>query len=122
MCFQNNFFHHPLFRDRNFTITLTAVIIEGMAFMAAAIYFPYSLSVLQASTMDPYRQALCYNIAFCTFFVAAFASALYIYKIKSVRSPCMMTFFVFLAFFIAMASVTATTPEANFWATSSSTA
>lgn len=109
--------HHALFRDRNFPIALIAVFIEGMAFMAANVYFPYSLSVLQATTMGAFRQALCYNIAFCTFAVAALVAGFYIYKTRTVRIPGMLTFASFIVFFAMMASVTATTHQAFFWGT-----
>lgn len=60
--------------------------------MAAAVFFPYSLSVLQEGKMDLYKRALCQMVGFCSFAVSCFATSLYIYKTKSVRVTGMLTF------------------------------
>lgn len=107
--------HHSLFQHRNFAVSIIAVFIEGMAFMAANVYFPYVLSVLQATTMSPFEQALCYMVAFPAFGVAALVSGWYIYKTRTVRVPGIVTFVTFLIFFILMATISPSTPQANYW-------
>lgn len=112
---KDGLFHHSLFCDRNYVISLIAIFIEGMSYMAAGIYFPASLSVVQAGKMSAYRQALCYMVGFCAFGVCSFATGLYIYKRKTVRITGMLTFVMMLVFFIVMSTVTVKTSEANFW-------
>jgi hypothetical protein len=83
--------------------------------MAAAVFLPYSLSVLQAGKMDLYKRALCQMVGFCSFAVSCFATSLYIYKTKSVPVTGMLTFVSLLIFMIVMATVNTSTPSANFW-------
>lgn len=108
-------FHHDLFRDRNFAIALIASAMEGMIYMAANIYFPTTLAIVQEGKMGVYRQALCFMVGFCGFAISAILVGFYIYKTKSIRMTGVLTFIVFLAFCVSLATVTATTPEANFW-------
>jgi len=112
---KDGLFHHALFQDRNYIISLLALFIEGLSYMAAGLYFPAALSVVRAGKMSAYRQALCYMVGFCSFGFFSFATGYYIYKAKTVRFTGILTFVAMLLFFMVMASVTATTPEANFW-------
>ncbi|KPI43889.1 putative MFS-type transporter [Cyphellophora attinorum] len=107
--------HHDLFHDRNFAIALGCIFIEGLSFLAANIFVPYSLSIYFANTMNPFQQALCYNLVFCTFLVSAFGAGYYVYRSKSVRVPAMIGFLSFLIFFILMATVNESTSQAKFW-------
>ncbi|KAF7556352.1 hypothetical protein G7046_g6328 [Stylonectria norvegica] len=107
--------HHALFQDRNMVISLICVFIEGMAFMAANVYFPYTISVVRGDVLGPFQQALCYMIAFPNFALWAFVSALYIYKTKKVRIPGVITYISFVIFFILMATINVDTPASHFW-------
>jgi MFS family permease len=107
--------HHDLFHDRNFPISLWCIFFEGAAFMGANVFVPYSLSVLYAGVMSPFRQALCYNVVFCGLIVACAVSGFYIYKTKTVRLTSMAGFFCFMLFYILMATVNATTSQAHYW-------
>ena len=107
--------HHKLFQDRNFSITLLSLFIEGTAFFASAVYFPYSLSVMHGETMSPFTQSMCYMVAWPTFGVAAVLGAFYIQKTRTLRIAGVFAFVSFLVFFVLMATVTPSTPEQNFW-------
>jgi len=112
---KDGLFHHALFHDRNFPISVVASAIEGMGYMTAAVFFPYALSVLQAGQLSTYRQYICQMVGFCAFGLACFSSGLYIYKTKSVRETGVGTFVFFLIFMCVMASVDENTPSANYW-------
>ena len=112
---KDGLFHHHLFRHRNYVISLVALATEGLSYMAAGIYFPASLSVVQAGKMGAYRQSLCYMVGFCSFAVITLFTGLYISRTKTVRTTGVLTFVMMVIFFSTMASVKVTTPEANFW-------
>lgn len=112
---RDGLFHHALFHDRNFPISVLASAIEGMAYMTAAVFFPFSLSVLQSENLSTYRQYLCQMVGFCAFAVSCFASGLYIFKMKSLRENGVGTFLLFLVFMCVMASANENTPSANYW-------
>jgi hypothetical protein len=112
---KDGLFHHNLFLHRNFVISLVALAIEGMSYMAAGIYFPASLSVVQSGKMDGYRQSLCYMVGFCAFAVVTLATGHYVSKTKTVQVTGGPAFVAIMIFFILMATVTASTPEASFW-------
>lgn len=107
--------HHDMFRNRNLAISLTAVFIEGLAFMAANVYFSYAVAVLHGDTMGPFDQTLCLMVAFVAFWVAAVVAAYWIYLTKEIRIPGVTTFVMFLIFFIVMSTISPSTPKANFW-------
>ena len=45
---KDGMFHHGLFKNnRNFTVVLISVFCEGMAFLAANVYFAYQVSILR---------------------------------------------------------------------------
>lgn len=108
-------FHHHLFRNRNFAISLLASATEGLCYMAAAVYFPTALAVLQADTMGTYEKSICYMTGFIGFAVSGVVAGFYIYYTKSVRVTGVLTFVFFLAFFIAMATITPATPSSHYW-------
>ena len=83
--------------------------------MAAGIYFPASLRVVHSDRMSGYRQSLCYMTGFCAFAVVTLATGHYVSKTKTVRLTGILTFIMMIAFFIVMATVTVSTPEANFY-------
>lgn len=112
---KDGLFHHALFHDRNFPISVVASAVEGMGYMTAAVFFPYALSVLQAGQLSTYRQYLCQMVGFCAFGIACFSSGLYIYKTKSVRVTGVGTFVMFLIFMSVMASVNENTPSSHYW-------
>ncbi len=112
---KDGLFHHALFQDRNFPISVVGSAIEGSGYMTAAVFFPYALGVLQAGHLSTYRQYICQMVGFVALGVACFVSGLYIYKTKSVRVTGVGTFVLFLIFMCLMASVDENTPSANFW-------
>lgn len=112
---KDGLFHHALFHDRNFPLSLAASATEGMAYMAAAVFFPYAVAILQAGKMSVYRSALCQMVGFVGFGICCLCSGLYIYKTKAVRLTAVGTFVMFLIFFICMATVNENTSEAHYW-------
>ncbi|KAK5406884.1 hypothetical protein LTR06_008379 [Exophiala xenobiotica] len=108
-------FNHALFKKRNFPISVLALAIEGATYMSAAVFFPYSLSVLQAGKLSTYQTYLCQTVGFCAFVCSCFCSGLYIYKTKSLRPTGVATFVFFTIFMSLMASVTESTPTSHFW-------
>ena len=107
--------HHDLFHHRNFPIAIGCIFIEGLSFMAANVFVPFSLSVFYAPTMNPFEQALCYNVVFVVFLVASFGAGYYVYRSRTVRGPSMVGFASFLIFFILLATSNENTPQAHYW-------
>ncbi|KAK4897775.1 hypothetical protein LTR27_004547 [Elasticomyces elasticus] len=112
---KDGLFHHLLFRDRNFPISIIASAIEGMGYMTTAVFFPYSLAVLHAHDLSTYQSYICQMVGFCAFIVACLTAGLYIYRTKSVRTTGVATFVFFTAFMSLMASVNENTPAIHFW-------
>lgn len=112
---RDGIFHHDLFKHRNYVISLFALSVEGLTYAGAGVFFTGSLSVAQAGKMSAYRQALCYMGGFCAFAATAPLTGLYIARTKTVRPTGILTFIMLIIFDACMASVTATTAEANFW-------
>ncbi|RVX68320.1 hypothetical protein B0A52_07323 [Exophiala mesophila] len=99
----------------NFPIAIGCIFIEGLSFMAANVFVPFSLSVFYAPTMNPFEQALCYNVVFVVFLVASFGAGYYVYRSRTVRGPSMVGFASFLIFFILLATSNENTPQAHYW-------
>ncbi|KAK6387627.1 hypothetical protein LTS17_000896 [Exophiala oligosperma] len=112
---KDGLFHHNLFKHRNFVITLVGVWIEGFAFMAANVYFPYSMEIIEAGKVSSFRVLLCYTVAFAFLLVAAFGMGAWIYYTRRVRIQAMVSFIGFLIFFVLMATMHADEPESHFW-------
>lgn len=112
---KDGLFHHSLFEHRNFFITLIGVWIEGFAFMAANVYFPYSMEIVEAGKVTSFRVLLCYTVAFAFLLFAAFAVGAWIYYTRRVRIQAMVSFVGFLIFFILMATLHANEKESHFW-------
>lgn len=112
---KDGLFHHDLFRDRNFAITLVGVWIEGFVFMSANNFFPYAMQVLLAGQVTMFRVLLCYDVAWAMLLVGALLMGVWIYKTRSVRWPAVTSFVSFLIFGIVMATLPATPPQSHFW-------
>ncbi len=112
---KDGLFHHDLFKSRNFALSLACIWIEGFVFMAANLWFPYSMSVLLAGRVSTFRVLLCYCVAWAMLLVGAYIMGIWIYKTKTVRIPAMMSFVSFLIFCVLMATIHATEPESHFW-------
>lgn len=112
---KDGLFHHDLFHDRNFSIALICVYIEGHGAFAANYFVPLQLATLFPS-MSSFRVGLCYSVSYFSFIIFALAAGLYMWKARAVRIPVMAGFIGFLLFFILAATSKTTTPEANFWA------
>ncbi|KAG0645228.1 Efflux pump FUS6 [Hyphodiscus hymeniophilus] len=111
---KDGIFNHALF-NRNFVICLIGVWIEGFAFMAANVYFPYSMEIVLAGRVTTYRVLLCYTLAFAMLLVGAVVMGTWIYFTKLVRAPIMTSFLSFIIFFVLMATLSASAPEPHFW-------
>jgi hypothetical protein len=73
---RDGMFHHGLFKkDRNFTVSLICVFIEGMGYFAANAFFPLEISVL--FQIDHIRVDLRYSITF--FSAIAMSAAIEVY-------------------------------------------
>lgn len=107
-------FHHSLFRNRNFAITLVCVYIEGHGAFASNYFVPFQLATMYP-TMGSFRVGLCYTVSYVASMVISVGAGLVIFKTKSVRYPTMLGFLGFLLFFILAATATPSTPEANIW-------
>jgi hypothetical protein len=112
---RDGLFHHDLFRNRNFALSLAGIWIEGFVFMAANLWFPYSMQVLLAGQVSTFRVLLCYCVAWAMLLVGAFVMGVWIYKTRTVRIPAIIAFISFLIFCVLMATVDATERESNFW-------
>ena len=111
---KDGLFHHDLFRNRNFPISLVCIFIEGMGAFAANYFIPFQISVLNPN-LDSFRVALCYSISYFSFIVFAPVAGLVISWTRRVRAPSVVGFACFILFFILTAVVKVSTPEANFW-------
>ena len=112
---KDGLFHHDLFHNRNFALALIGIWIEGFVFMAANLWFPYSMSVLLAGQVTTFRVLLCYCVAWAMLLVGALLMGVWIYKTRTVRIPAMASFVSFLIFCVLMASIDATERESHFW-------
>ncbi|KAK6369378.1 hypothetical protein LTS17_009721 [Exophiala oligosperma] len=111
---KDGLFHHGLFGHRNFPLALAGVTIEGFAFMAANVYFPYEMETV-VSGISTFRVLIAYAVGFVTLFAVSTTVGIYIHKTRTVRGPAMASFVGFLIFFVLMATNKASTPEAHFW-------
>lgn len=95
---KDGLFHHELFRgDRNFTIALFIMFVDGLAFFAVNNYFAFEMSVIFET--DVIRVGL----RFCVVFFASVSSSLLIAVYsswsKNVRFPIVVSFALFVVFF-----------------------
>ncbi len=111
---KDGLFHHSLFRNRNFPLSLVCIYVEGHCAFASNYFVPFQLSVLYPS-MSPFRVGLCYSVSYYAFIVFALVAGFVIWRWRSVRLPTIAGFLGFLIYFIVAAVSTTSTPEANFW-------
>lgn len=107
-------FHHALFRNRNFSISLVTIFIEGMGGFAANYFLPFQISVFNPN-MNSFRVALCYSMSYFAFLVFAPTAGFVISWTRNVRTPSAVGFASFIICFILTAVAKLSTPEANFW-------
>ncbi|KAK5069235.1 hypothetical protein LTR64_008610 [Lithohypha guttulata] len=95
--------HHDLFKnDRNFAVALGCFFADGMIFWAANNYFAFEVSVLYE------HSPMLVGLRFCVaFFAAVVASCSVIFITlftKSVREPIVVSFVMFMIFYVLMAT------------------
>ncbi|KAI1341342.1 major facilitator superfamily domain-containing protein [Xylariaceae sp. FL0016] len=106
---KDGMFHHALFkRNRNFSVTLFCVFVEGVAFFAANTYFAFEVSELYET--DAILVGARYCIMWIVVVIAAFINGWFCSKYKRTRSITFSAFLIFVAFFACMAE---TTPSTN---------
>lgn len=107
-------FHRALFRDRNFSIALFTLFVEGLVYFSVNNYFAFEVSVLL--TTDPLMVGLHTSMVFYGLLASALVAGVYLTKRKAVRFPSVAAFVFFVVFYIAMATIDTSTPERNIWA------
>ncbi|KAM5348893.1 hypothetical protein ACJ41O_008716 [Fusarium nematophilum] len=100
---RDGMFHHGLFSGNwNFAISLVAIFCEGLAFFAAAVYFPFQIAFLYEG--DAVIAAVRFSIAFMATIPASVVTGLYCTVTKKVRWVTVLSFIIFVAFFACMAT------------------
>jgi hypothetical protein len=108
---KDGMFHHGLFKsNRNFTISLTCVFCEGIAFFAANVYFAFQVSVLYET--DSLIVGVRFGIAFIATTFASLCTGLYCAITKKIRGVIFLAFVIFTVFFVCMATTNKGTSKA----------
>ncbi|KAK5071600.1 hypothetical protein LTR64_004621 [Lithohypha guttulata] len=106
--------HRKLFQDRNFAISLGTLGVEGLVYFSVNNYFALEMIILFRA--DAFRAGLHFSIVFYVYVVSALLAGVWITYLKSIRIPAVVAFVLFIAFYIAMATVDTSTPVRNLWA------
>jgi len=99
---KDGMFHHGLFGNRNFAVSVLCVFAEGVAFFAANIYFAFEVSVLYET--DALLTVTRYALMLIVAMIAAVATGWYCAVTRKVRWVTVIAFLIFVAFFIGMAT------------------
>lgn len=99
---KDGMFHHSLFRNRNFALSMVCLFCEGLAFFAANQYFAFQVGMLYET--DTLRVGIRYMITMIVSIVAALAAGLYCAITKKARWITAASFLIFVAFFACMAN------------------
>ncbi|KAB5549530.1 major facilitator superfamily domain-containing protein [Coniochaeta sp. 2T2.1] len=106
--------HRKLFQDRNFAIALGCLFVEGLVFFSVNNYFAFEVIILFQK--DAFQAGLHFSMVFFALVVSSLLSGVYVAHQKSIRFPAVVAATLFLAFYIAMATVNTSTPIRNLWA------
>lgn len=105
--------HHRLFQHRNFPIALGCIFVEGLCFFSANNYIPLEAAVL--FTTDPVLIGAHLSVALAAAIVISGVAALYMSKTKTLRPMAMLAYLLFIIYYVLAATITTSTPQANFW-------
>ena len=95
--------HHDLFRNRNFPLALGCIFVDGVVFFANNDYLGTQLAVVYS--VDSFNLGVHYTVFFAAGIVAAIAAGIYCSKTKTVRTPSIIAFLLFLTFNILMSTL-----------------
>lgn len=106
-------FHHALFQNRNFALTLGLIFAEGASFFTANNYFAFQYGTFHHSNL--LDAGWRYSIVFVStmFFAGIFAA--WSMRQKEVRGPLVVGCLALLIFNILMATVRPSIPADVFW-------
>ncbi|KEF60624.1 uncharacterized protein A1O9_02185 [Exophiala aquamarina CBS 119918] len=110
---KDGMFHHGLFLNRNYTLALMCIFIEGLVFLAANNYYAFEVSVL--STQDPIVGGLHYCVMFLLLGLSAMGAGTYCSRFKSVRWPAVFSLTCLMVFNVLMATIKVDSPRAVLW-------
>ena len=97
---KDGMFHHGLFQNRNFAITLVCICCEGVAFFAANQYFAFETGLLYET--DNLLVGLRYSMTMFVSIFSALLTGLYCATTRRVRWVTVVGFLFFVSFFIGM--------------------
>ncbi|KAK3328580.1 major facilitator superfamily domain-containing protein [Cercophora scortea] len=103
---KDGMFHHGLFKNRNFAITLVCLFCEGVAFFGANNYFAFQVGVLYET--DALIVSVRYSITMFVSIFSCLGAGLYCAATKKIRWISVASFLFFVIFFACMAQ---STPE-----------
>ncbi|KAJ4179768.1 hypothetical protein NW767_014541 [Fusarium falciforme] len=105
--------NHAVFAHRNTAIALLALFIDGISFFTANNYFAQQFSMFTK------KDLLITGLAFGMLFICGGASPVVFgwvsTKLRIVRIPGAISLALIVLFNVLMATVTVSTPEANYW-------
>ncbi|KAK5059701.1 hypothetical protein LTR84_009584 [Exophiala bonariae] len=95
---KDGLFNHKLFRhDRNFSIALFLIFVEGMAFFVANTFLPLEVSVLYST--NPIMVGFNFSIVFICATVSTILASIYCSWSRSLRWPVVMSYSGFVLFY-----------------------
>ncbi|KAJ4195440.1 hypothetical protein NW767_009762 [Fusarium falciforme] len=101
---KDGLFHHELFNhDRNASIALFLIFVEGMAFFVANSYVPLEMSVLFET--NPVLACLNFSIVFIGAVVGSIIASIYCSWSRQLRWPLVVSYIGFVIFYATMMSV-----------------
>jgi len=106
--------NHGLFKDKNFSVALLLIFVEGLVFFAANTYFAFEVGIFTGA--DLLISGLHFGVTFIVSAVFALLSGIYSTKRKALRSPTVVGLVLVLVFMICMAATYGSNPGGAFWA------
>ncbi|CEI67811.1 unnamed protein product [Fusarium venenatum] len=107
-------FHHCLFQDRNFPLSLGCIFAEGMVFFCANDHFAFEVSIF--FSQDSLITGAHYSVAFAALGISAIISGLWCSKTKAMRVPTIVAFSFFVLFNVLMATISQKSTTSQIWA------
>lgn len=109
---KDGFFHHGLYKGRNFFIVQVILACEGVALICANNYLAYQLSVLY--NLDSWMIAKVFNIAWYAFLPSAIFVGWFITYTRRTRLAINVSLGGFLVYYILMTTTTLDS-QTNIW-------
>ena len=101
---KDGLFHHGLFKkDRNFALALFIILVDGIVFYVANVYYSYEVSVLYETNTELVGLHFC--VAFFVAIMASVGAGFYASLWKSVRGPIVTSFLLFVIFYCKISSL-----------------